>query len=62
MVLHLNELRGKAHVVSAFAKAVFQNIFHGKVASNLVEAFVFVFVSHDGRSRDHTQLFWIKPP
>ena len=61
LILHLNKLSGNAYVTSAFAQAVFQHVLHRKFASYLIQAFVLMLVSHDGRSRDHTQLFRVKP-
>jgi Domain of unknown function (DUF4349) len=43
-------------VISAFAEAVFQHILHGKIACNLLQAYVLVLVSHDGCSCDHTHV------
>ena len=61
LILDLNELSGETYVVPALAKAVLQYILHRKIASNLIQAYAFVFVSHDGRSRDHIQLFRVEP-
>ena len=60
LVPHLKKLDSDAQMVPAPAEAVFQHILNRKLASNLVQALVTVFVSHHRGSPDDSQLFWVQ--
>jgi hypothetical protein len=55
LIVHLEKLDCNAHVISAFAEAVFQHILHSKITPNLVQAFFTVFVFHHRSPREN---FW----
>src|SRR6202008_3895214 len=61
LILDANQLGSNAKETGPLPEAVFQNVLDGEILSNLVQAFVLFLVTHDRRSRDHTQLVWVEP-